>query len=142
MKKIITLFCIISTSILKANDLKKFSFEDSTNTIISKLQIGDSVSYKTYLNSCYSGELKETMDSICFFRDSLSLKALYKNYTYNIDSQKLEKISLQELKLLSIGTTQNTTYYYYIIEFQNGQGLLGTGEKTIWNNFVYETISK
>jgi len=111
--------------------------EDSMYTYIANLQIGDSISYKTFLTSCLSGERMETMDSICFYKDSLNLNVLYKNKVYIIDSIKLTKISKSELAILTIGdSSHSTSFYNYILEYENQAVLLGFGDKSPWLKLI------
>ncbi|WP_107040388.1 hypothetical protein [Brumimicrobium mesophilum] len=113
------------------------TIDDSSFTFILNLQIGDSVEYKTYLSSCLSGDRPETMDSVCFYRDSLNLKAIYKNTIYPINSDAFDDLQIIESKLLTIGTTSSTSYYNYIISYQGKQGLLGFGTKNTWNEIIH-----
>lgn len=136
MKLTIAIFGILITSILNARETNLHDKEDTLNTYITNLQIGDSLSYKTFLTSCLTGDRYETMDSICFFRDSIALKAIYKNKLYIIQSVDLKKLNEIERKILMIGMTNSTSYYNYIIDYQNAQGLIGFGKKDIWEELI------
>ena len=142
MKITIAIFGILITSILNARETNLHDNEDTLNTYISNLQIGDSVSYKTFLTSCLSGDRYEIMDSICFFRDSLDLQAIYKNKIYIIQSIDLKLLSEIENRILTVGMTSSTSFYNYIVDYQNEQGLLGFGEKAIWNELIHFITEK
>jgi hypothetical protein len=127
-----TLFGKINTDISK----QFVTIDDTLEAYITNLQIGDSVSYKTYLTSCISGDRHETMDSVCFYRDSLNLKAIYKNTLYTIDPNNLWKLRIIESKILALNMTTSTSYYNYIITYQETQILLGYGNKDSWEEII------
>lgn len=135
-KSLLILILFFSFSVNASEQHKRFQ-EDSMYTYIANLQIGDSISYKTFLTSCLSGERMETMDSICFYKDSLNLNVRCKNKVYIIDSIKLTKISKSELGILTIGdSSHSTSFYNYILEYENQAVLLGFGDKSPWLKLI------
>lgn len=135
MKTLLIIINLFVYTSLFAN-INRQSVDDSLQTYIAHLEIGDSVTYKTYLTSCLSGDRYSTMDSVCFYRDTIQLKAIYKNVLHLIEDKNVYELSKIEHKLLTIGATGSTSYYNYIIHYKGEQGLLGFGEKDSWNELI------
>lgn len=135
MKIVLTIITLSIYSSLSAN-FNQQANDDSSHTFIAHLVLGDSVSYKTYLTSCLSGNEYKTMDSIWFYRDAIQLKAIYKNTLYIIDRNQLEELSKIEYKFLTIGFSSSSSFYNYIITYKGEQGLLGFGMKDSWDELI------
>lgn len=137
MRKSLFIFILCFSFSVNASEQKVYFQEDSIYTYIANLQIGDSISYKIFLTSCLSGDRMETMETICFYKDSLNLNGLYKNKVYIIDSVKLNKVSKSELRILRIGdSSHSTSFYNYILEYENQAVLLGFGDKSPWLKLI------
>lgn len=133
MKKVLTIFGILFTLFSQANSTVKKPIGDTVYSIISNLNIGDTVTFKTYQANCLSGEQYQTLDSVYFYRDSLNLISICGNKKNIVEPEDLEKIKEIEVKMLTIGFTTKTSYYNYIIQFKNDLGLIGTGEINTWD---------
>ena len=143
MKSILFIIGLLISSTLFGTEINRdFSkqliiIDDTVEAYITNLQIGDSVSYQTFRTSCLSGDLYETMDSVCFYRDSLNLKAIYKSTVYTIDPKDLWKLRLIESKILAIGTTSSTSYLNYILAYKGKKWLLGYGNTNSWEEIIH-----
>lgn len=136
MKIRMILFGIWMTLNLHANEFDFQVNEDSIFVEISNLHIGDTIEYSIIPTFCLSGNSNKTMDSIQFMRDGYSIKAIYKDKIYIIESDDLKKINEIETELLNIGISSSTFHYNYTISYPKSQVLVGTGNKDIWEKLI------
>jgi hypothetical protein len=141
--KILTLTLIILSSINSCfsngfmNAVANIEVDDSIDVSpIKKLTVNQKYYYKTYRTSCKAGDLLGTMDSICIYRDSVSVKIKYMDKVYSLDELKINDVSQIEIKILSIQHSTRTSYINYIIKEGENEGLLGDDDGTNWKELI------
>jgi hypothetical protein len=141
MKFLLAIFLVISSLSCFSNEIRnthsKNKIDDSIDVSrIKKLRVGEQYFYITYRTSCLSGDLFESLDSVCIFRDSINVKIEYKNKVYSLDENKINAISLIELKILSVQNAASTTYLNYIFKEAKYEAFLGSDGGNIWDEII------